>query len=418
MKQTSIYLDYAATTPVDQRVIAAMQPYFFDEFGNPGSLHQFGQRASAAVFKARQEIAQALSAHYSEIVFTGSATEANNLALGGVMRRYVREQVKMKAKHPMPRIIISAIEHESVLKTAQDLACDPSVGSGLSGVEVVIIPVSKDGIVDLKKLTAALNERTALVSVMLANNETGVIQPIAEISKLVREFRGEGRWPLVHTDAVQAFQYLDCDVSKLGVDMLTLSAHKICGPKGVGALYVKNYQLGSRRPLKDSDMYPIDPLIMGGGQEMGLRSGTENVSYIVGFAKAVELAVLVREKEAKRVAELRNVLLAGLRKIYPALQVNGSLKERLANNINIYMPAHTGVPGVSAEELLVRLDLAGVALSSGSACAARSLEASHVLLAMGFDEVRAKNSVRFTLGRQTTKQEVARVLKLIASFKG
>lgn len=402
MKQKSTYFDYAATTPVDQRVVQAMQPYFSDEFGNPGSLHQFGQRASAAVFQARQTVARAIGAHYSEIVFTGSATEANNLALGGAMRRYVREQLKMKAKHSMPRIIISAIEHESVLKTAQDLARD--------GADVVIIPVSKEGVFDVKKLKASLNEQTALVSVMLANNETGVVQPIATIAKIVREFRGEGRWPLIHTDAVQAFQYVDCNVSVLGVDMLTLSAHKIYGPKGVGALFVKNYQLHSKRPLKDVDMYPIDSLITGGGQEMGLRSGTENVAYIVGFAKAVELTVLVREKEVKRIAELRNSLLTGLRRFYPKLQVNGSMKERLPNNINIYMP------GVSAEEFLVRLDLAGVALSSGSACAARSLEASHVLLAMGCTAERAKNSLRFTLGRQITQKEIALVLRLVASF--
>jgi cysteine desulfurase len=379
MKQKSIYLDYAATTPVDERVVRAMQPYFAGEYGNPGSLHQFGQRASAAVFQARQAVARAIGAHYSEIVFTGSATEANNLALRGALKAFslkllaAREadskKLKAKSSQLKPRIIISAIEHESVLKTAQDLARD--------GADVVIIPVSKEGVVDVKKLKAALNEQTALVSVMLANNETGVVQPIATIAKIVREFRGEGRWPLVHTDAVQAFQYIDCNVSTLGVDMLTLSAHKIYGPKGAGALFVKNYQLDSKRPLKDVDMYPIDPLIVGGGQEMGLRSGTENVAYIVGFAKAVELAVLAREKEVGRIAGLRDALLAGLRTFYPKLQVNGSMKERLPNNINIYMP------GVSAEEFLVRLDLAGVAFSSGSACAARSLEASHVLLAMG-----------------------------------
>jgi cysteine desulfurase len=278
------------------------------------------------------------------------------------------------------------------------------------GADVVIIPVSKEGVVDVKKLKAALNEQTALVSVMLANNETGVVQPIATIAKIVREFRGEGRWPLVHTDAVQAFQYIDCNVSTLGVDMLTLSAHKIYGPKGAGALFVKNYQLDSKRPLKDVDMYPIDPLIVGGGQEMGLRSGTENVAYIVGFAKAVELAVLAREKEVGRIAGLRDALLAGLRTFYPKLQVNGSMKERLPNNINIYMP------GVSAEEFLVRLDLAGVAFSSGSACAARSLEASHVLLAMGCDVHRAKNSLRFTLGRQTDRRDISLTLKLVTSF--
>jgi cysteine desulfurase len=399
----SVYLDYAATTPVDPRVAEVMQPYLSQEFGNPGSLHQFGQRASAAVFKARQTIAASIFADYSEIVFTGSATEANNLVFGGVMRRFVRDRIKQKAKHVMPRFIISAIEHESILETAKDLQRD--------GADVVIIPVLKDGIIDLKKLKAALNAQTALVSVMYANNEIGTVQPIAEISKIIREFRGNNQWPLLHTDAVQAFQYLDCNVNLLGVDMLTLSAHKIYGPKGIGALYVKNHGLGSRKPVKDHDKYLLDAIITGGGQEMKLRSGTENVPYIVGFAKAVELASKERVTQARQVARLRDYALACLRRIYKNLKVNGSMKNRLPNNLNVY------VPDMLAEKMIVSLDLQGIAISSGSACVARSLDPSHVLLALGFNKERAKNSLRITLGRPSSKQDVDALVAALKKVK-
>lgn len=392
-----IYLDYAATTPVDPRVLEAMKPYWNGEFGNPGSLHSFGQKASGALFSARQIVAGAIGAKYEEVIFTGSATEANNLALGGVMRRYVREQLKAKVKNPMPRIIISAIEHESVLKTAHDLARD--------GANVVIVPVSKEGVVDIKKLKEALNERIALVSVMTANNETGTIQPIAEIAKAVREFRGERVWPLFHTDAVQAFNYVKCNVNELGVDLMTLSAQKIYGPKGVGCLYVRSSKRGNFRT------YPIDPVLTGGGQEQGLRSGTENVAGAAGFAKAVELVEASREKEAARLTKLRDICIRSIKKIWPGAKLNGDAKKRLPNNVNMY------VPGKSAEEMIVALDLQGIAVSSGSACTARSPEPSHVLLAMGASKEVAKNSIRITLGRQTGEKDLAAFLAALKKLR-
>ncbi len=369
-----IYLDYAATTPVDPAVLDAMQPYFTETFGNPGSLHSFGQAASGAVFIARQMIAKELNCHYSEVIFTGSATEANNLALRGAVKNH------------KPRLIISAIEHESILQTAKDLE--------KTGAEVVVIPVSKEGIIDLKKLKAALTRETVLVSVMFANNEIGTIQSIAEIAKVIRDFRGAAKWPLLHTDAAQALNYLSCDVEALGVDLMTLSSQKIYGPKGAGALYVRSMQRGVSR------VYPISPWQTGGGQEFGLRSGTENVASIVGFSKAVGLAAMDREEESVRIGKLRNQAWEGVKKLFPKAELNGSPEVGLPNILNFY------VPGVSGEQLLVTLDLHGVAVSSGSACAARSIDPSHVLLALGHDEQRAKNSVRISLGRMTTKQEI------------
>jgi cysteine desulfurase len=360
-------------------------------------LHSYGQKASGAFFGARQVIAGAIGAKYEEVIFTGSATEANNLALGGAMRRYVREAIKAKAKNPMPRLIISAIEHESVLKTAKDLARD--------GADVVIIPVSKEGVVDMQKLKGALNDRTALVSVMTANNETGVTQPIAEIAKVVREFRGGGAWPLMHTDAVQAFNYVKCDVNELGVDLMTLSAQKIYGPKGVGCLYVRSSKMGNFKT------YPIDAVITGGGQEQGLRSGTENVAGAVGFAKAVELVEAMRVKESARLLKLRAACISGIKKTWPGAKLNGALKERLPNNINMYLP------GKSAEEIIVALDLQGIAVSSGSACTARSPEPSHVLLAMGVSKEVAKNSVRITLGRQTEMRDITVLLAALKKLR-
>ncbi len=417
MSKIPIYLDYASTTPVDPRVLEAMLPCLqatghklpASLFGNPGSLHSFGQQASAAVFAARQTIAKEIGADYHEVIFTGSATEANNLAIGGTVRRYVRGKVKAGGFTPAirPRVIISAIEHESILNTAKDLVQDI--------IDLVVIPVSKEGVIDLKKLKAALNEYTALVSVMYANNEVGMVQPIKEIAKIVAEFRGAKQWPLMHTDAVQAFQYLTCDVQELGVDMLTLSAQKIYGPKGIGALYVRSTMKGVNR------IFPIDAAVTGGGQEEGLRSGTENVPAIVGFAKAVELITVVREKETVRVAKLRDELWQGIKKIFPKAVLNGPVLStsyqlpatsysRLPNNLNFYSP------GVSGEQLLVALDLQGIAVSSGSACTARSIDPSHVLLAMGFDKARAKNSIRISLGRMTTEKEVAEFLKILKTI--
>ncbi len=424
MKQKRIYLDYASTTPLDPRVLEAMLPWFgasfpnqltkqptnqATSFGNPGSLHSFGQAASAAVFKPRQTIAGAIGAHYSEIIFTGSATEANNLALRGSVKQMMNDQLRMKNGKFIPRLIISAIEHESVLETARDLEKD--------GVDVVLIPVSREGIVDLKKLKAALNERTVLVSVMYANNEVGTVQPIAEIAKIVNDFRASqptnqltkqpSNYPLLHVDAVQAFQYLDCNVDALGVDLMTLSAHKIYGPKGIGCLYARRVPASKLLTTH----YSLLTILTGGGQEFGLRSGTENVSAIVGFAKAVEIASALRSKEFQRIAKLRDKLFKGNKIIFPGVVLNGGAQGRLPNNLNIFIPRRSG------EQLLVALDLAGIAVSSGSACSARSIDPSHVLLAMGFDRTRAKNSIRFSLGRLTTDAEIDRVLTVLSSIK-
>jgi cysteine desulfurase len=399
-----IYLDYAATTPVDPVVLAAMKPYFSEKYGNAGSLHSFGQEAMAAVDNSREKIAKAIGADFREIIFTGSATEANNLALRGIVKSFYKKYPRAKS-----RIIVSSIEHESVSRTAHDL--------GVDGVEIAYLPVNKDGLVDLKKIKTVLNKRTVLVSIMYANNEIGTVQPIVEINRLISEFREQenkesGRgidcvYPLFHTDAAQALQYLDCDVNKLGVDLMTLSAHKIYGPKGIGLLYQKD--LGPAHKF-------LEPVIAGGGQEFGLRSGTENVSLIVGFAKAVEIETRDKKQETRRIAGLRDYFWKQIKKIYPKAQLNGpDIKkfrinsehsdvfvgsDRLPNNLNIYFPGH------KAEDLLIKLDLAGITVSAGSACSARGNEPSHVLKACGFSLERIKSSLRITLGRPTTKVEI------------
>ena len=269
-QKKEVYLDNAATTPVDPAVEAAMRPYFLEEYGNPGSLHALGQRAQVAVDTAREKIAHAIGANWRELVLTGGATEANNLAVFGVVRAVTVEARKTNPDF-VPHIITSSIEHKAILEPCAQLEKE--------GAEVTYIKVGKEGIVDPKDVEAALKENTVLVSIMYANNEIGTIQPIMEIAQAIRSYKLKAQsYKLVfHTDAVQAFQYLDCNVEKLGVDLMTLSAHKIYGPKGIGALYVKK---GT----------PLMPLIMGGGQEEGRRGGTENVPAIVGFAKAVEIA--------------------------------------------------------------------------------------------------------------------------------
>lgn len=392
------YFDYAASTPVDPAVVKAMEPFWAEKFGNPGSLHSFGQEASAAVFEARDTIAKSLGCHYSEIIFTGSATEANNLALKGVVK-----SSKVQSPWPgRPKIITSAIEHDSVLDTCRELEKD--------GAEVVYLPVSKNGIVDLKKLESALDERTVLVSIMYANNEIGTIQPIFEISEIIKNFKNRKfkestnqqinqvtNYPILHTDAVQAFNYLNCNVGDLGIDLLTLSSQKIYGPKGIGLLYIK-------KDLK------ISPLITGGGQENGFRSGTENVPGIVGFAKAIELADKIREKESKRLSALQEYFLKQVKKINPKIELNGDVKNRLPNNINLYITAKDGSRG-SAQDLVIALDMAGFAVSPGSACSARVCSPSHVLKALGHSDEKAMSGLRITFGRQTDKKAIDSLLK-------
>jgi len=389
------YFDYAAGTPVDSRAEKAMRLYWSKKFGNPGALHWFGQEASAAVFQARDIIAKALGAKYQEIIFTSSATEANNLALRGVIKSF--------KSFKSPKIIVSSIEHDSILNTARDLERD--------GVGIVYLPVNKDGLVDLKKLEATLDERTILVSVMYVNNEVGTIQPIAKISEIIRNFReaishkssvkSPVAYPLLHTDAVQAFNYLNCNVNDFGVDLLTLSAQKIYGPKGAGALYARQ-EIRDKRP-----MTYISPIITGGSvQEYGLRGGTENVPAIVGFGKAVELVTYSREKENSRLRKLQEYFLGRMKKIAPKAKLNGpeDLEKRNPNNLNFYFP------GSTAQDLLIKLDLAGFAVSPGAACTARTCQPSHVLMAIGHSEERAMSSLRFTFGRPTTKAEVDKLL--------
>ncbi len=426
MDKRRIYLDYASTTPVDPRVKAAMEPYLADVFGNPSSLHWFGQQASAAVFAARRAVAAAIGAAADEVIFTATATEANNLAIRGTVAAY---RIRVDRR---PRIIVSAIEHESVLETARDL--------GEGGVEVVVLPVNRQGFVDLRALEKALNDRTVLVSVMHANNEVGSVQPISKIAAVISDFRKlianrrsagasehqndlpsgdmrfarSGLWPLLHTDAAQTLASLPINVDELGVDLLTLSSHKAYGPKGAGALWVGNRKQvtgnrkGSTTPTPNT--FSLSPLLAGGKQESGLRAGTENVAAIVGFAAAVEIAVRERERDRARIAKLRDALWRGLQKISPRILLNGpplSSPHRLPGNLNI------SFLGYRAADLLPAFDLAGLAVSAGSACASRAPTPSHVLAAIGLSSSRASASIRFTLGRATTAREIANTLTLV-----
>ncbi len=405
------YFDYAATTPIYPEVLKEINSNLRNNFGNPGSLNFFGQTAMAIVDKSREKIAKSIGANFREIIFTGSATEANNLALRGAIKNVPdadgsgsRLKRREKIKNQKPRIIISSIEHESVLETARDLEKEGLALSGVEGVEVIYLKVSKNGIVDLEHLKKYLNERTVLVSIMYANNETGVIQPIAKIGEIIRNFREKNHpnphtlvasgYPLFHTDAVQAFQFLDCNIENLGVDLMTLSAHKIYGPKGIGALYIR----------KSSG---ISPIITGGGQEFGLRSGTENVAAIAGFAKAIELADKNRQKEKKRIFLLAQYFFKEIKKIIPSAQLNAEKAERLPNILNI------AFPGYNAESLLIKFDLNGIAVSRGSACMARSSQPSYVLKEMGINESEQRSSLRFSFGRFTTKEEISKALKII-----
>lgn len=425
-----IYCDYASTTPIAREVTGAMRPYFRESFGNPSSLHMRGQEALSAVDRSREGIARSIGAEFREIIFTGSATEANNLALRGALKGFRVLGPGPRGKNPLnpngytlhPRIIVSAIEHESILETARDLERE--------GVEVVHLPVDRDGIVDLGRLKESLNDRTVLVSVMYANNEVGTIEPITKISEIIRNFREQrargkeqrddhtpfaiSPWPLFHTDAAQAFQFLDSRPSALGVDAMTISAHKIYGPKGVGALYVRR-QSAKRKALNVgqerfaiSDL-PFAPIVTGGGQEFGIRAGTENVPLLAGFGKAVEIAVKNREAEATRIGTLRDEFesMLNTRAGTGKIGWNHSRLPRLPHISNVFFPDHT------AEALLAKLDRAGVEASSGSACASRAMKPSHVLSAMGYERTRALQSVRFSFGRPTSRVEIERAIRIL-----
>ncbi len=395
-----IYLDYAATTPLDKEALKAMLPYFSDKFGNASSVHSFGQEAIAAIDQAREKIAKLLNCDFNEIIFTGSATEANNLAIFGIARNFqflisnFQTNPKSQSSNSKLHIISTVIEHESVLEPLKELE--------RLGHEVTYLPVNKDGFIKVSDLEKAIRNNTVLVSIIYANNEIGTIQPVKEIGKLIEKInvkRKEQELNRIyfHTDAVQAFQFLECRPDWLNVDLLTFSGHKIYGPKGVGGLYVR----------KIGPIGLIRPIIKGGGQEFGLRSGTENVASIVGLAKALEIVFKNREARFGHIINLRNQLLNYIIKDNKDAKLNGSLDNRLPNNLNIRFP------GASNETLLVSLDQKGLAVSAGSACSARASKASYVLTALGLTEKQAKESIRITLGKDTTEEEIKKAAKII-----
>ena len=362
-----IYLDFHATTPVDPRVLETMLPYFSEHFGNAASrTHAYGWKADAAVETARRQVAALLRASAKEVVFTSGATESNNLAIKGAA--HARQG---RGNH----VVTLVTEHKAVLDSCQRLE--------RAGFEITRLGVGPDGRVDLDAVRQAVTERTVLVSVMAANNEIGVLQPIAEIGAIAHE-----RGALMHSDAVQAVGKVPFDVSKLPVDLVSITAHKIYGPKGVGALYVRR---GDAR-------LDLEPLIDGGGHERGLRSGTLNVTGIVGLGKACEVAGSQMDSDRTTLGALRDRLLAGLRSAIPDLHVNGSLEHRLPNNLNV------SFPGLSGESLLVGID--DICVSAGSACSSGSEEPPYVLVALGLDPDLARASLRFGLGRTTTEEEI------------
>ena len=409
-----IYLDYAATTPVDKEVLKAMMPYFSDKFGNASSVHSFGQEAIAAMDRAREKIAKLLSCNFSEIIFTGSATEANNLAIFGVAEKsnlstlssFTSDRKQMKTMDESSaklHFISTNIEHESVIEPLKELQ--------KIGHEITYLKVNKDGFISVSDLEKNIKNNTILISIIYANNEIGTIQPVKEIGKLIEKINAKRKEQglnriYFHTDAVQAFQFLECRPDWLKVDLMTFSGHKIYGPKGIGALFVR----------KLIPIGLIKPIISGGGQEFGLRSGTENVANIVGMAKAVELVFKNKEARFKKVLNLRNQLLDYIIKYNKGIGLNGSLdlstslrtSNRLPNNLNIRFP------GVSNETLLVALDQKGLAVSAGSACSARASKASYVLTALGLTEKQAKESIRITLGKDTTAEEIKKSAEIIS----
>jgi cysteine desulfurase len=367
-----IYLDYHATTPVDLRVVDAMVPYFHDRFGNAASRnHAFGWEAEEAVDRARKQVADLIGANPKEIVFTSGATESDNLAIKGVAEMY-----REKGNH----LITAVTEHKAVIDTCKRLEKD--------GYRVTYLPVRKDGLIDLDDLRNAITDKTILITIMTANNEIGVIQPIAEIGAMAKT-----KGVLFHTDAVQAVGKIPFNVNDLKVDMASISAHKMYGPKGVGALYVRR-----RNPR-----VLLAPIIDGGGHERGMRSGTLNVPGIVGFGKAAELCLQEMASDGERLRRLRDRLNEKLHKSLDEIYINGSMEHRLPHNLNISFAY------VEGESLLMGIN--DVAVSSGSACTSASLEPSYVLKALGAGDDLAHSSIRFGLGRWTTEEEVDYVVE-------
>ena len=365
-----IYLDNAASTAIHDDVLTEMLPYLKEQYGNPSSIHKFGRVADKAIKTARKRISQLINANPNEILLTSGGTESNNTALYGIAHLN-------KGKH----IITSSIEHEAILEPCKRLEEE--------GFRITYLPVDDRGLVSPQNVKDSISDDTCLVSIMFANNEVGTIQPIQEISRIC----AEKNTPF-HTDAIQAVGKIPIDVQNLGVDLLSISSHKINGPKGVGALYIKN---GTS----------ISPLILGGGQEKGLRSGTENVANIVGFGKACQLANENLEKNISYLTELRDYLISNVTKQIPNVTINGDLEKRIPNN------THFTFLGVNGEDLIIKLDEHNVAASTGSACSVKTQKASHVLQAMGFSHEQITGSLRLTLGIFNTKEELEETISTL-----
>lgn len=376
-KQAKIYLDHAAATPVAEPVLKAMRPYFSDTFHNPSATYVAAVGARSGLDNARARVAHWLGARPAEIVFTAGGTEANNLAIHGVMSGF-----------PKGNILVAAIEHESVLAPARRHDCRE-------------IKVAADGRLDLADLARKINDKTVMVSIGYANNEIGTVQGLREISRLLQDVRDARRTRGVkqpiyfHTDACQAGNYLDLHAARLGVDLMTLNGGKLYGPKQSGVLYVKAGTV-------------LKPLIDGGGQERGLRAGTENVAAAAGFAEALEVAQEARRSEAERLRQLQKRFVGRLQESIPGIVVNGSMKYRLPNNV------HITIPGQDNERLLIQLDEAGIMAAAGSACSASDEEPSHVIRAIGLSDDDAQASLRFTMGRDTTAEQMDRTARTLS----
>jgi cysteine desulfurase len=372
-----IYLDHAASTPVLQEIINEMIPYLGDLYGNPSSIHTYGIKSKIAIQIARRRVASLIGAKPKEIFFTSGGTESDNLALKGISKS-IRNYLNNKN-----HIITSSIEHDAILETCHYLE--------KNGFTVTYLNVNKKGVVDQTELKNHLTEKTMLVSIMLANNEIGVVQPVKELSKIVHDF---DKGIIFHSDAVQAVGKIPVNVKELDLDSLSLSSHKINGPKGVGALYVR-------------DKVNFEPLMQGGGQELTYRSGTENVPGIVGFGKASEISILNLKDNSHYLYHLRDYMIDRINEEISGGILNGSLESRLPNNVNFTFL------GINGEDLLIKLDEDGIMASTGSACSANLQKESHVLKAIGLNHEEISGSIRFTLGIQNTKEDIEKTIKIL-----
>lgn len=372
-----VYLDYNATTPVDPAVREVMLPYLGEEYGNPSSLHWAGARARKGLEEAREKVAKNLHCEPREIVFTSGGTESINLAIKGLL---ATKRYQVPSGRGVPHLVTTPIEHQAVLQSVESLEKE-------GWIEVTRLAVDSKGDIDLEELRGSIRENTVLISLMFVNNETGNIYPISSIGRLARE-----RGVIFHTDAVQAVGKLPIDLSRLPIDLFSFSSHKIYGPKGVGALYI-------RKGVK------VAPLIHGGAQELEKRGGIENLPGIVGFGEAMERIHKDLEQESARLAGLRDRLQRGLVELLPGIRIHGDEDHRVSNTL------HVSFEGITSETILVALDREGIAVSSGSACASGALEPSHVLMAMGISKGEAKGAVRFSLGRGTTEEDIAYTLE-------